>query len=233
MHRIAYMLFVFFAVCCANPSPADARRPPEPVLPQATAEAAVRVDVGGRITGSGVVVSPQGHVITSSGTVIGWQGRPVTVGEDRIRATVVAVDERHELALLLAERPLPRWARLETGDGPARNDPARIVAYADMSSEPSMVARRSGAARVDDPHFRGDSSGDLDLRDLLIASMTDDIEGFKQEGAAVFALRTGRLAGVVIGRLRSPGGLVRLIAMPAPVVRAFLDSRQVPVPPAD
>ncbi|HSD12413.1 MAG TPA: trypsin-like peptidase domain-containing protein [Patescibacteria group bacterium] len=232
MHRIVYALFVFFAVCCANPVTADARRPPEPTLPQAAVEAVVRVDVGGRITGSGIVITPQGHVVTSSGTILGYQGRPITVGEDRVPATVVAVDDRHQIALLAAARPLPRWARLDAAPGPARDDPARIVAYADMSSEPSMVERRSCAARVGDPHFHGDSSDSLDLHDLLIADMTGEIEGFKQEGAAVFSLRTGRLAGVVIGRLRTTG-MTRLIAMPASTAGALLDSRRIAVPPAD
>lgn len=232
MHRIVYALFAVIAVCCADVPPADARRPPEPALARETAEAVVRIDVGGRITGSGVVVTPQGHVITSSGTILGYQGRPITVGEDRIPATVVAVDDRHRIALLAAARPLPRWARLSDAPGPSRNDPARIVAYADMASDPPMVERRNCAARVDDPHFRGDSSDGLDLHDLLIADMTGDIEGFKQEGAAVFSLPAGRLAGVVIGRLRTSGP-TRLIAMPSSAVRALLDSCRIAVPPAD
>ncbi|MEY4744944.1 MAG: hypothetical protein RL272_889 [Candidatus Parcubacteria bacterium] len=222
--------------CCLLPGCAEKYEikaaVPEKALPNKAALAVVRIDVGGSIAGSGVVVTPQGHIVTASTTFPRYRTGEITVGEDRIKASVVAIDGRHQLALLKSERPLAVWAKFGPAGGPARDVSARIVGYAVVQSEPPMAERRNCSSRIEDPHYRGDSADDLDLHDLLVTETMNDVEGLKIGGSAVFVLDDGRLAGVVIGRMRTFGPSP-LLAIPSATVRSFLGSRQIAVPSED
>jgi hypothetical protein len=186
----------------------------------------VRLDVGGHYSGTAIVVTPDGYVLTSPRNVVGAKYFPLTVGDAKIPARLVAIDEKHDFAVLKADKPLPRWAMLETAPGPAKGDKARIAGYVSMMSDPPMIERKHAEGTVTDPHFKGESAGNLDLSDLLIIRRTGEGEAPKTDGSAVFSAKTGRLIGITIGKTGSGA----YIAIPSAVIRTFLASQNIAVP---
>lgn len=223
VHVWAWAVILYFA---AHPfSDARAESPKKDPVAQ-SAETVVRVDVGGHFSGTGIAVTPDGHVLTSPRTVLGAQYFPVTVGDAKIPAKLVAVDQKHDIAVLKAEKPLARWAELDSSPGPAKGDKARFVCWVSAMSDPPMIERKQADGAVTDPHFKGESAGDLDLSDLLIVKKLGEGENPKTEASAVFSAKTGRLTGVVIGKTANGA----FIAIPAATVRTFLASKNITVP---
>jgi hypothetical protein len=220
-------VFAIVAMFCGDSGVARAKGPAP--LPRSALESVVRLDAGGSYRGSAVVVSTQGYLVTSREAVRGYKfGNDFTVTDARCKAKVVAVDDAHEIALVHAECALHDAAVFE---GAARRQAGRasIVRYVDTGSSPPMIERRERPARVSDPHFSGQSSGTLDLHDLLIVAVNGtEYSGVERNGTAVFLPETGRFAGIVIGTM---GGVVptRLIVIPAATIAAFLATKDVSV----
>lgn len=225
LHVWAWAAVLYLA---AHPfSDAHADTPKKDPVAQ-SADAVIRVDVGGHFSGSGIAVTPDGHVLTSPRTVFGAKYFPVTVSNAKIPARVIAIDEKHDVAVLKADKPLPRWVALEASPGPAKGDKARFVFWVSAMSDPPMIERRNADGTVSDPHYKGESAGDLDLSDLLIVKRTDDSgDAPKTEASAVFSVKTGRLIGVTIGKTGSGA----YIAIPAATMRTFLEAKGITVPP--
>lgn len=215
---VLYLAMHPFTDVRAEPSKKDAVAP--------AVESVIRVDVGGHFSGTGIVVTAEGHVLTSPRNVAGAQYFPITVGDAKIPAKLVAIDERHDYAVLKAEKPLPRWAALETAPGPAKGDKARIAGYVSIMSDPPMIERKHVEGTVTDPHFKGESAGNLDLSDLLIVKKTGEGEAPKTDGSAAFSTKTGMLIGITIGKTGSGA----YIAIPATTIRSFLQSKNIAVP---
>jgi hypothetical protein len=232
-------LFAFFFFCtvtglfCADHTSAAA--PPKKASDAAAApqvvESVVRIDSGGNFSGTGVVVTPEGHVVTNTRTVTGYPYATFTVGTARIKAAVVLIDQKHDLAVLKAETPLPRWATLETAAGPSKDEPVRLYAFNYRGSDPPMIDFKSAPFKVDDPHYKGESAGTMDLSDLLIVRLAATNADFRTDGAPVFSSKNGRLLGVAIGKLDPTTSA--LVAMPASSVRALLVSKGISVPAAE
>lgn len=189
-------------------------------------DAVIRVDVGGHFSGTGIAVTPDGHVLTSPRTVLGAQYFPITVGDAKVPAKLVAIDQKHDIAVLKADKPLPRWVALEASPGPAKGDKARFACWVSAMSDPPMIERKQSDGTVADPHFKGESAGDLDLSDLLIVKKSGEGENPRTDASAVFSVKTGRLTGVVIGK-NAAGAY---IAIPAATVRTFLEAKAITVP---
>ncbi len=224
LHVWAWAAVLYFA---AHPfSDARADTPKKDPAAQ-SAETVVRVDVGGHFSGTGIAVTPDGHVLTSPRTVLGAKYFPVTVGDAKIPARVIAIDEKHDIAVLRAEKPLPRWVALEPAAGAAKGDRARVTGYVSAMSDPPMIERKHADGTVADPHYKGESAGELDLSDLLIVKRSGDSgDAPKTEASAVFSAKTGRLIGVTIGKTGSGA----YIAIPAATVRSFLEAKAITVP---
>lgn len=208
--------------------PPVVREAPRPALEAAVLGSVVRVDMGGRFRGAGIAVDPR-HVVTALGILDEYEfhRRRATVGASRIPGRVTAVDAARGLALIRTERPLTRWASLsETADF-AHGAPAVVVGYADVDSEPPMVEMRQVDASVDNAHFHGESTGELNLHDVMTVSSANASE-VRRRGAAVFDPSTGRVAGMVIGSMmENPRANSPFIAVSAPTLRAFLAAHGV------
>ncbi|HTK04719.1 MAG TPA: trypsin-like peptidase domain-containing protein [Candidatus Eisenbacteria bacterium] len=229
------IIALFLAIlACASPGVADARpTQPDAAMTEQVLSTVVRVDVGGYFRGSGVVVTPEGHIVVAIRTIHGYEYSAVTVGAPRYPARILAVDRRRGIAVLLAVRPADQagpmpYARLDVPATVSRDDPARLAGYAETGSDPPMIARRTMPARVNDPHFRGEASGDDDVDDLLIARPADQPDRLRADGMPLFSSRSGRLLGVVIGR--TGDGSNDLIAMPSSKIAATLTRLTIALP---
>ena len=78
------------------------------------------------MSGSGFLVSAEGHIVTNHHVVAGCQ--KVTVAPGNAEATVVARDARNDLALLKAN-PSPDVARLRSGRGVRPGDDVVVVGF--------------------------------------------------------------------------------------------------------
>lgn len=224
LHVWAWAAVLYFAMHPFSDARADTPKK-DPVAQ--SADAVIRVDVGGHFSGTGIAVTPDGHVLTSPRTVLGAKYFPVTVGDAKIPARLVAIDEKHDVAVLKADRPLPRWVTPESAAATAKGDKARVIGYVSAMSDPPMIERKHADGTVSDPHFKGESAGDLDLSDLLIVKRSGDSgDAPKTDASAVFSVKTGRLIGVTIGKTGSGA----YIAIPAATVRSFLEAKAITVP---
>lgn len=233
MRTMIFALFVAL-LACASPGIASARQPPpDAAMAEQVLSSVVRVDVGGMFHGSGVVVTPEGHIVVALRTIQGYEYGAVTVCSQRFPARVVAVDRRRGIAILFAQRPADQtgpmpYARLDLPAAVARDEAVRLAGYADTGSEPPMIARRTCPARVSDPHFRGEASGDDDVDDLLIVHQTDTPDRLRTEGMPVFSSRSGRILGIVVGK--TGYGTSDLIAMPSSKIADTLSRQHIAIP---
>ncbi|HTM68048.1 MAG TPA: trypsin-like peptidase domain-containing protein [Candidatus Binatia bacterium] len=210
-------------------TPAPIETPP-PQLDAAQIGAVVRVDMGGKFRGAGVAVDPR-YVITALGNLDEWEfhRRLATLGAERVPAKIVAVDKARGLALIKADRPLPRHATL-AHDAPADRAPAVIVAFADLESEPPIVELRMLPASIDRAHYSAETTGDMVLEDAMQVS-SPQAGDIRRRGAAVFDPATGRLAGMTVGAmLERSHSSSPFIAVSAKTLRAFLKANGVPSP---
>ena len=232
---IALLLAVPIALTFFVGPVAAAKQPqPDAAASEQVLSAVVRVDVGGYFRGSGVVVTPEGHVVVATRTIHSHEYSAVTVGAQRYPARVLVVDRRRGIAVLLAVRPADQantpmpYARLDAPATVARDEMARLAGYAETGSDPPMIARRTNPARVADPHFRGEASGEDEVDDLLIARPADQPDRLRADGMPLFSSRSGRLLGVVIGRTGHDTN--DLIVMPASKIADTLARQHIALP---
>lgn len=79
------------------------------------------------MSGSGFLVSAEGHIVTNHHVVAGCQ--KVTVAPGNAEAAVIARDARNDLALLKAASPSPDVARLRAGRGVRPGDDVVVVGF--------------------------------------------------------------------------------------------------------
>lgn len=231
LHHV--LLFSCVLSTLALTTSAQAAPPPKPadatLAPQVT-ETIVRIDNNGNFVGSGVVVTSEGHVVTTTRVANDQAYQSFTVGPANVKATIVVYDPKHGLAILKAATPLPRWATLDTPPGPAKNDATCVIGRLYRTSDPPMVELRNGPAKIEDPHFRGESAASMDLSDIMIVRLDGDGFDFNATSYPVFSPKTGRLQGIVIGKIEF--GQNRLLAMPTATIRALLESKKIAIPEA-
>ncbi len=230
--RLPWLFCLMLIVSLIDPTRASAANPPAKpadVSPVAQmTDAVVRINNNGNFVGTGVVLTPKGHIITTGKVANDQAFQSFTIGPARTKAKIIVHDSKHDLVVLLAETPLPRWATLDVGPGPAKNDVAYVIARVYKGSDPPMIELRTASARIEEPHFSGDSATALDLSDLLIVRLDGDGFDYSGTGYAVVSPKTGRLQGIMIGRIEF--GQNRLLAMSAATIRTVCESNKIVLP---
>ncbi len=199
----ALLLPFSLSLCDDSPTPVGSPAPvqPKPAVAAETVETVLRVDMGGKYRGPGVVVSPAGYVITAVENLpeyVFWKYR-VTVGSERVPGTIVAVDEQLGLALIHADRPIRLCATFTSRIDFKAGDPAVAVGYLDFDGEPQLVERRQVPATIVEVHKRGESVGRLDLRDMTTVSL-EHVEGrLHILGTGVFSSNPDAFIGIIVG----------------------------------
>lgn len=84
---------------------------------------------GERASGTGFVVSAEGHVITNAHVVLGCPGAVLSGREGVAALEVVALDRANDLALLKLARPLSSVAAFQSTDTVRAGDPVVVVGY--------------------------------------------------------------------------------------------------------
>ena len=229
MRNLLLLLAIpFFGTMCDDTA-TDAPVTPPATVKAETEEAVVRVDMGDRYRGPGVVVSSMGYVVTALSNLPEypfWKYR-VTVGSDRIPGRITAVDEKRGLALIKPERPFRRWATFKL-DGVAERDDVVVVGHVVAESDPPLVTRRQIASEIGSVGLRAESSGDFDLRDAMTVSLRGGgTDGLHRQGSAVFSHLPDRFVGIVVGSTARDVGTGQnysapLFAASAKTVAAFL-----------
>ncbi len=230
LHYILLFSCVLSVLALTTPAPAapPTAKPIDVTSTPQVMDTVVRIDNNGTFMGTGVVLTPEGHVITTTRVSNDAVSQRFTVGAARTKAVLLVNDSNHGLAILKMETPLPRFATLDSGAGPAKNDAVRVIARLYKGSEPPMIELRSTGARVEDPHFRGDSATNMDLSDLLVIRLDGDGFDYGATGYAVFSPTSGWLQGIVIGRFEF--GQNRLLAMSAPTIRKLFEDNKIALP---
>jgi len=156
---------------------------------------APRPGAGARtVTGSGFVVSAEGHIVTNHHVVAGCQR--ITVAPGSAEATVIARDARNDLALLKAATPTADIAKLRAGRGLRPGDDIVVVGYPlrrvlapDAIVTTGTVSALSGLAndtsklQIGAPVQQGNSGGPLlDRHGLVVGVVQSKLNALRIAG---------------------------------------------------
>ena len=185
---------------------ADAQKRSRDWRPDVVAEAIARAAPGApgappaaaparTISGSGFLVSAEGHVVTNNHVVAGCQR--VTVAPGAAEAAVVARDVRNDLALLKAARPAPDVAKLRSGRSVRPGDdvvvvgfplrqvlaPSAIVTTGTVSAL-SGLGNDTAKLQITAPVQQGNSGGPLlDRHGLVVGVVQSKLNALRIAGA--------------------------------------------------
>lgn len=193
--------------------------------------ATFRIDILPAGHGSGVVISRQGHLATAYHVVDDAKGLSITMVEagGRLKtypATVVAVDKRHDLAIIKIERQFPRAPELETMNRVSPGDAVYNIGYPHDFGE---LISRGYVMRLRWSH-NFDSGSRVD-RCLLV----DIKNGPGTSGSGVFSSTSGRIVGILVMKVwvkstRAPATVVHVV-VPSNFLRDLMKQAESARPP--
>ena len=189
---------------------------------EANRRATFRIDIQPGGHGSGVVISRQGHLATAYHVVDDAKGLSITMVEPGGRlktypAQVVAVDKRHDLAIIKIERLFPRAPRLASMDRVRPGDAVYNIGYPHDFGE---LISRGYVMRLRWSHnFESGSRVD---RCLLV----DIKNGPGTSGSGVFSSNSGEIVGLLVMKVwvkstRAPATVVHVV-VPANYLRDLM-----------
>jgi len=219
---IAMALMIFGPMGCACD---------QPEMPQLADNwsATVLVRVGGG-HGTGVVVSHCGHILTNAHVANAAEGGEIQVIVDGpeamiLDASVVAVDEEHDLAILRVQHAFERVAAIETDDSTFfPGDGCYSIGY------PLGFGKLASVGNVRTAHFSASGPG--------VPPVTRDAMMLEQQmepgtsGSGIYSTRDGKLVGLMSQILWSGQSVFQLesspIVVPVRHIRPFLTKNHVP-----
>jgi hypothetical protein len=228
--KLATLLFAApFALefCRAEPDRAPLPDPKPPALiPAAQMGTVLRVNMQKRLRGTAVVVNEH-HLATTSMILEGYahEKNLVTVGPERLSATVIAVDEVAGLAVIRTPHSLPQ----ATVFAPIADDlrDAMMVGYMEVATLDNIELLQF-SAHVSNVNSNVETTGVVDTRGALELRAGRNTIGFWRGGAAVLEPGTGRFLGVVVGSHHVDDLMAGpFYAIPSTKVMAFLDKHGI------
>jgi hypothetical protein len=165
-----------------------------------------------------------GHVLVPLEIFRNGIPEDVFLGDGSTRGKLAATDFEHALVVIRPDKTVP-FAALQAEDEKVGKDHyVYVIGHVDLMSQPPMVERRVFYGRVLTPRYEGLSLSGLDLTDVMIVQAGGAIGQMTAPGAGVFSQQTGKLIGVVIGRLKDGG----LIAVPSRTIHRFMTGFHAP-----
>lgn len=184
--------------------------------------ATFRIDIHPAGHGSGVLISPHGHLATAYHVVDGAKGLSITMVESNGRlktyqAKVMAVDKSHDLAIIKIERRFAQVPQLELANRTQPGDAIYNVGYPHDLGE--LVSRGNVMRLHWSYRFRSGSRVD---RCMLV----DIKNGPGTSGSAVFSSANGKIVGILVMKVwvkstRAPATVVHVV-VPTNYLRALM-----------